>query len=152
VVRAEVRDPARAQAVGAAVSGAKQSLWVTAPIASQRLATEDCLFYPRRVDNRLEGTMTYETFAKIVELVGSLLFGLVIGWVTYRTLRRNTDKIGLSNIASVIGAVGGATITGLFKTPESFGLYSIGLAIGFFLYLRLGTTIWKDVEWLGDGS
>ncbi len=87
-----------------------------------------------------------------LELWGSLLFGIVIGWVTYRTLRRSADKVGLSNIASVIGAVGGATITGLFKTPDSFGMYSIGLAGGFFVYLILGTTIFKNVEWLGDGT
>ena len=57
----------------------------------------------------------------------------------------------MSNIASVVGAVGGAAITGLFK-GSLFGWYCIGLAAGFFGYLILGNTVFKDVTWLGDGS
>lgn len=87
----------------------------------------------------------------IVE-VGALCFGIVIGWVTYRTLRRAGETVALSNIATVIGAVGGAAVTGLFDSKELFAVYSIGLFFGFFLYLLLGHTIWKDSLWLGDGS
>lgn len=68
-----------------------------------------------------------------METAGAICFGLVIGWVTYRTLRRNQGT-GLSDIATVIGAVGGAAITALFKAGEIFGGYCIGLAGGFFLY------------------
>jgi NhaP-type Na+/H+ or K+/H+ antiporter len=32
---------------------------------------------------------------------GAAAFGLVIGWVTYRTLRRSSDATGLSDIATV---------------------------------------------------
>jgi hypothetical protein len=84
--------------------------------------------------------------------IGSLCFGLVIGWVTYRTLRRSGETVALSNIATVIGAVGGAAVTGLFDDPEVFATYSIGLFAGFFLYLILGVTILKDVPWLGNGE
>lgn len=67
---------------------------------------------------------------------GAFCFGLVIGWITYRTLRRNQAASGLSDIATVIGAVGGAAITGIWKPGTgSFGGYCIGLLIGFFLYL-----------------
>jgi uncharacterized membrane protein YeaQ/YmgE (transglycosylase-associated protein family) len=66
---------------------------------------------------------------------GALCFGLVIGWVTYRTLRR-TKANGLSDIATVIGAVGGAAVTTLFpSSSDLFSAYCIGLAIGFFAYL-----------------
>lgn len=67
-------------------------------------------------------------------IFGAGCFGLVIGWVTYRTLRRS-ETTGLSDIATVIGAVGGAAITGLFSpgTP-AFGAYGIGLALGFLSY------------------
>jgi uncharacterized membrane protein YeaQ/YmgE (transglycosylase-associated protein family) len=84
--------------------------------------------------------------------VGALCFGLVVGWVTYRTLRRSSEKVGLSNIATVIGAVGGAAVTGLFDDDDLFGLYSIGLAIGFFAYVALALTVFKDSEWLGNGE
>lgn len=87
-----------------------------------------------------------------VELIGALCFGIVIGWVSYRTLRRQGETVAISNIATVIGAVGGGAVTALFKTPDLFGWYCIGLAGGFFGYLVLGNTVFKDVGWLGNGS
>jgi ABC-type Co2+ transport system permease subunit len=86
-----------------------------------------------------------------VEVFGAFCFGLVIGWVTYRTLRRQGETVALSNIATVIAAVGGAAVTALF-TGELFAWYSIGLTVGFFLYLILGHTLFKDSTWLGGGS
>ena len=73
--------------------------------------------------------------------VGALCFGLVIGWVTYRTLRRK-DGTALSDIATVIGAVGGAAVTSLFA-DDLFSSYCIGLAIGFFGYFIVGLIIGK---------
>ncbi len=68
--------------------------------------------------------------------VGAVCFGVVIGWVCYRTLRRNQAASGLSDIATVIGAVGGAAITGIWSPGTgAFGGYCIGLLVGFFLYL-----------------
>ncbi len=84
--------------------------------------------------------------------IGSACFGLVVGWITYRTLRRTGETVALSNIATVIGAVGGAAVTGIFKDAQVFATYCIGLAVGFFLYLILGNTILKDSGWLGDGT
>lgn len=69
--------------------------------------------------------------------VGAALFGVVVGWITYRTLVRRSGSVNLSDIATVIGAVGGAAVTTLLKNEYLFGLYSIGLAIGFFGYLLL---------------
>ena len=87
-----------------------------------------------------------------IEGIGALCFGNVIGWVTYRTLRRQGETVALSNIASVIGAVGGAAVTALFSSKELFGMYCIGLNIGFFLYMILGHTWLKDSTWLGGGT
>jgi ABC-type Co2+ transport system permease subunit len=87
-----------------------------------------------------------------IEMWGALCFGLVIGWVTYRTLRRQGETVALSNIASVIGAVGGAAVTTLFASKELFGWYSIGLAVGFVAYMILGHTVFKDSGWLGSGN
>jgi hypothetical protein len=72
---------------------------------------------------------------------GALCFGLVIGWITYRTLRRKDGPAGLSDIATVFGAVGGAAVTALFKGETMFGWYSIGLAAGFFLYFLVAVAI-----------
>jgi uncharacterized membrane protein YeaQ/YmgE (transglycosylase-associated protein family) len=68
---------------------------------------------------------------------GPFCFGLVIGWVTYRTLRRKTEGAALGDIASVLGAVGGATIVALFKN-SAFDDYCVGLAVGFFAYFVVG--------------
>ena len=66
--------------------------------------------------------------------VGAVCFGVVVGWVTHRTLRRKQAGAAISDIAAVVGAVGGGAVLGIFKSGYSFGWYAIGLAGGFFLY------------------
>lgn len=83
---------------------------------------------------------------------GAVCFGVVVGWVTYRTLRRSGDAVRLSDIASVIAAVGGAAVTTLFDSQALFGCYAIGLTGGFFGYLVLGHTLFKGSTWLGTGD
>ncbi|GAA2797597.1 hypothetical protein [Kribbella solani] len=73
---------------------------------------------------------------RVTEL-GALCFGVVVGWVTYRTLIRRTDRAALTDISAVIAAVGGGAVTGLFKSPTLFAWYSIGLAGGFVMYFVL---------------
>ncbi|MEU9273165.1 hypothetical protein AB0E04_48555 [Streptomyces sp. NPDC048251] len=67
--------------------------------------------------------------------VGVFCFGLLIGFITYRTLIRTTVQASISDLATVIGAVGGAAITAIID-PESdlFGWYAIALLIGFVIY------------------
>jgi hypothetical protein len=92
-----------------------------------------------------------------LELWGATAFGVVVGWITYRTLRR-TKASGLGDLVTVIGAVGGAAVTSLFPAgSEAFGCYGIGLAAGFFFYLLVSLLIarrtanWSAVEeWLGE--
>jgi hypothetical protein len=78
----------------------------------------------------------------LVMSVGAFCFGVTIGYITYRTLVR-TEKPVVSDIATVIGAVGGAAVTGLFdpRQGDAFGWYSIGLLTGiaafFLLFLAL---------------
>lgn len=73
-----------------------------------------------------------------MESFGPFCFGLVIGWVTYRTLRRKVENVAIGDIAAVIGAIGGATIVAIFKN-EAFNAYCIGTAVGFFAYLVVGS-------------
>jgi len=83
---------------------------------------------------------------------GAACFGLVIGWVTYRTLRRREGAAALSDIATVLGAVGGGAVTALFETEALFAWYSVGLAVGFFLYLIVNLAMYgKDdaSTWMG---
>lgn len=87
---------------------------------------------------------------------GAFCFGIVMGWITYRTLRRS-QTTGLSDIATVIGAVAGAAITGIWQQGTgAFGGYCIGLLIGFFAYLIISLLLIgtegraKVYDWLGS--
>lgn len=70
--------------------------------------------------------------------LGALFFGLVMGWISYRSLRLTAGTSALSDITTIIGVVGGAAVTALFRSDVLFGLYCVGLAIGFFAYLGYG--------------
>lgn len=73
--------------------------------------------------------------------MGALCFGLVIGFVTYRSIRQGRSG-GLSDLAAVIGATGGAAVLALFPAGSvRFDYYATGLAIGFFAYLILSLII-----------
>ena len=74
--------------------------------------------------------------------VGAACFGIAVGYLTYRTLVRTTEKATICVLAAVLGAVGGAAVTGLFAPGTSlFAWYSIGLLAGiavfFLLFARL---------------
>ena len=95
----------------------------------------------------------------VAEAIGALCFGLVVGWITYRSIRRKEEGASLGDISAVIGAVGGAAVTALFKSGPMFGMYCIGLALGFFLYLVTALLIAASRgdlsvvdEWMGSGS
>ena len=67
----------------------------------------------------------------MVMVIGALCFGISIGFITYRTLVRTVDNTGIGDIATVIAAVGGAAVTGLFDpSSDLFGWYAIGLLLG----------------------
>ncbi len=85
--------------------------------------------------------------------IGAIGFGLVVGWVTYRTLRRKEGAAALSDLSTVIGVVGGAAIMTLFDNERLFGAYSIGLAVGFFAYFIIGMIVYgKETAgvWMGE--
>ncbi|HEY5178186.1 MAG TPA: hypothetical protein VIJ07_00160 [Dermatophilaceae bacterium] len=94
----------------------------------------------------------------MIASIGATCFGVVIGYVTYRTLVRKDDS-SISDIASVVAAVGGGVVTQLFgpASADRFGWYAIGLLCGMavFLVLRIvlerpSTPGEKRPEVLGD--
>ena len=67
--------------------------------------------------------------------VGIVCFGVLIGFITYRTLARTTDSASVSDLATVIGAVGGGAVTAIVRPQtDLFGWYAIGLLVGFVVY------------------
>jgi NhaP-type Na+/H+ or K+/H+ antiporter len=71
----------------------------------------------------------------MINLVGAFGFGLVMGWLTYRTVRRKKSS-SLTDLGVILGTLVGATIVSLFPPEDGvFGAYCAGLAVGFFLYI-----------------
>jgi hypothetical protein len=76
-----------------------------------------------------------ETAAKTIQLLGAGAFGAVVGWYVYYINRWRKDDVQLSDIVTLLGAIGGAAVLALFPAKSDlFGAYGIGLAAGFFLY------------------
>jgi hypothetical protein len=64
-------------------------------------------------------------------VVGALVFGLVVGFITYRTLVRTTDKAAITDLAAVVGVIGGGAVTSLYDPQgDTFAWYAVGLALG----------------------
>jgi hypothetical protein len=73
--------------------------------------------------------------ATLLQKIGAGGFGAVVGWYVYYINRWRKDDVQLSDIVTLIGAVGGAATMALFpEKTDLFGAYGIGLASGFFLY------------------
>jgi hypothetical protein len=78
---------------------------------------------------------TVSATASNLQLFGAGGFGFLIGWYVYYVNRWRKDDVQLSDLVTVIGAIGGAAILTLFEAKSDlFGAYGIGLFIGFFGY------------------
>jgi|ERR1043166_4131963 hypothetical protein len=77
----------------------------------------------------------------LVLYLGAFAFGAVLGWATYFIMRR-AQPTALTDIATIIGVLGGAAILNLFEARGPlFAAYAIGLAIGFFGYFLIFSLI-----------
>ncbi|SNY53185.1 hypothetical protein [Paractinoplanes atraurantiacus] len=86
--------------------------------------------------------------------VGAVCFGMVVGFVTYRSLARSGPTSSVSDIAAVVGVVGGGVVTSLFDPTQgdAFGWYAIGLVAGMALYPVVVLTLGKKVSQDSGGS
>lgn len=95
--------------------------------------------------------------ASLLQLLGAAGFGAILGWFLYFTNRYRKAAVQLSDLVTVIGALGGAAILTLFpEETDLFGAYGIGLFVGFFGYfLVLVMLVWRspnfDRDWFLDG-
>ena len=78
--------------------------------------------------------------------LGAIFFGAAIGWIAYRILRQRASVAALSDFFTILGVIGGAAVIALFKNDVLFGLYSVGLVIGFFAYLGVGLMLYGKQE------
>jgi hypothetical protein len=61
---------------------------------------------------------------------------VVLGWFTYFTNRYRKGEVQFTDLATLLGVIGGGAVTALFGDAKTtlFGAYGIGLAVGFFAY------------------
>lgn len=90
-------------------------------------------------------------------LLGAGGFGALIGWYVYYINRYRKGDVQVSDIVTLIGAIGGAAVLALFPAKsELFGAYGIGLFAGFFGYFVILTLmVYKsknfDIDFFLDG-
>jgi hypothetical protein len=93
----------------------------------------------------------------LVQLLGAGGFGAVLGWYLFFLNRYRTGDVGLEDLVTVVGALGGAAILALFPAKSDlFGAYGIGLALGFFGYFIVLVVLVRrsgsfGSEWFLDG-
>jgi hypothetical protein len=95
--------------------------------------------------------------ASLLQLLGAGGFGAILGWFLYFTNRYRKAEVMVSDVVTVIGAIGGAAILTLFPAEtDLFGAYGIGLFAGFFGYLLVLVFLVRsspnfDRDWFLDG-
>jgi len=98
-----------------------------------------------------------EESASTLQICGAIGFGALIGWYLYYVNRHRTDTVQISDVGTVVAAIGGAAILAIFPAKtDLFGAYGIGLFAGFFGYLLVMSVIVAtsnkfDREWFLDG-
>lgn len=95
--------------------------------------------------------------ASLLQLLGAGGFGALVGWYIYYVNRYRTDTVQLSDIVTLLGAIGGAAVLALFPAKtDLFGAYGIGLFVGFFGYFLVLVALVISskefgVNWFLDG-
>lgn len=98
-----------------------------------------------------------EAVATHLQLAGAGSFGAILGWYVYYINRYRRGDVQLSDIVTLVGAIGGSAVLALFPARgDLFGAYGIGLAVGFFGYfLVLSGLVRKsrnfNSDWFLDG-
>jgi len=93
----------------------------------------------------------------MVQLIGAGAFGAIVGWYVYYINRYRTGGVQFTDLVTLIGVLGGATVLALFPgQSDLFGAYGIGLAIGFFGYFLIlfgmvTNSANFDIDWFLDG-
>lgn len=69
--------------------------------------------------------------SSFLHLAGAFCFGTVIGWTAQYILGR-AKTLSVASITSFVGAIAGAGVVAIFKAPNLFATYCIGLALAYF--------------------
>lgn len=95
--------------------------------------------------------------ASLLQLLGAGGFGVIVGWFTYFVNRYRHGPVGLGDLVTVVGVLGGGAVLAIFPArTDLFGAYGIGLFAGFFGYLAMLVVLVRmspdfDAAWFLDG-
>jgi hypothetical protein len=101
--------------------------------------------------------ITQSVHATLLQILGAGGFGLVMGWYVYYINRYRKTTVQLSDLVTLISALGGAGILALFPArTDLFGAYGIGICLGFFSYFAVLLMLVRmsknfDIDWFLDG-
>lgn len=93
----------------------------------------------------------------LIQILGAVGFGALVGWYVYMINRYRKSEVQLTDLVTLVGVIGGATILAIFPaSTDLFGAYGIGLAIGFFGYFIVLLALVShsphfDSDWFLDG-
>lgn len=98
-------------------------------------------------------TLSLTDFQSFAIFFGSVAFGFVIGWTLYFANRGKSGKMEMADIAAMITAIAGGTVTGFLTqavnpnvNAAALGCYGIGLFLGFVTYFLLFRWARQDTE------
>jgi hypothetical protein len=95
--------------------------------------------------------------ATLLQQLGAGGFGALIGWYVYYVNRYRTDAVQITDVATLLAAIGGGAVLALFPAKSDlFGAYGIGLFVGFFGYFLVLVALVKrstefGANWFLDG-
>lgn len=101
--------------------------------------------------------MSENETASLIQIVGAMCFGCLIGWFIYFLNRYRKTEIKLGDLVTIIGIIGGGTVLTLFPaSTDLFGAYGIGLFVGFFGYFSVLNILVRmsenfDMDYFLDG-
>src|ERR1044072_4154647 len=93
----------------------------------------------------------------MLQELGAGGFGALIGWYVYYINRYRKNDVQLTDIVTLLGAIGGAAVLALFPAKSNlFGAYGIGFFAGFFGYffiliIMVGVSKKFNVDYFLDG-
>lgn len=127
---AGVRNVGRPDGPGAALgaAGARQRDGPGVLAVLRRRPEDPAVRWGRGFDRGPRCARRTRVFYRVIT-IGAVCFGLVAGYLTYRTLVRTTKDSKISDLSAVLSSVGGGAATALVcKGSDAFGWYAIGLA------------------------
>ena len=79
-------------------------------------------------------SVTSLILSALLSHIGAACFGGTVGRITVVILQHtlaHTNKPSINYLVVIIGAVGGGAVTTIFRSPTLFGVYCIGLFLGY---------------------